>query len=111
MVKYTKFAISLPNELVEVLDSFAEYEGFTRSSAVAYLLAKGLSYQASVTNDFDFNNFFDIYTSEDGEEIFLRRKDVRLLDGAVWCFRLGRNTVITNKDFLPEEMKSNGSVE
>lgn len=110
MSNYTKFAISLPSALLEVLDSFAEYEGFTRSSAVAYLLAKGLSEQANLTNDFDFNKAFDVYTSEDGRSIYLRRKDVNFSCDSVWCFRLGRNSIITNSDFLPDEMKGNGEI-
>ena len=110
MSDYTKFHISLPNDLVEVLDGFAEYEGFTRSGAVAYLLSFGLCQQAKKTNDFDFNNFFDIY-EDNGKKIILKRKDVNLdKHDYFWEFSLGKNKKISDKDFVQSEIKK-GDVE
>ena len=105
MRDYTKFHISLPNDLVEVLDSFAEYEGFTRSGAVAYLLASGLCQHVQRTNDFDFNNVFDIY-EDDRKKIVLKRKDVNLdKQNYSWEFSLGKNKKISDKDFVQNEIK------
>lgn len=107
MSDYTKFHISLPNDLVEVLDAFADYRGFTRSGAVAYLLARGLCYEVSQTDEFNFNNVFDIYTDSDGKKVVLRRKDVNVdRHNYFWEFSLGKNKKISDKDFIQDEIKS-----
>lgn len=103
MRNYKKLAISMPVDMLEILDMYAEYEGLTRSGAIAYLLAKGLAFESAHSNSFDFDTILDISLSEDGEEVVLRRSDLQ--DTMVeWTFGLGQNRrkeyiIVSSKDF------------
>lgn len=96
---HRKIMISLPQEMCDILDDYADFYGFSRSGAIAFLLAKGLAQAAAETNDFDFNSVMDIDTSDDGKKIFIRRKDIKNYHRS-WCFALGRKgKVVSDKDF------------
>lgn len=106
--KYEKITISLPSDMLEILDTYAEYEGLTRSGSIAYLLARGLAEESTRSNGFDFISNFEICTKKDGEEIVMKRSDIQNLKVTEWVFALGRNrrresVIVSNKDFLEDE--------
>ena len=111
MKKYSKVNISLPTEMLEVLDLYAEYEGLTRSGAIGYLLACGLCQESLRTGGFDFDGEYDYEISEDGEKIVLKRSDIKNLKTVEWYMCCGMNRrkeqVIVDFNDFKEENESN----
>lgn len=104
MTQYGKLNISLPQEMLEIIDMFAEYEGLTRSGAIGYLLAQGLCMQSMRTNGFDFDNTFDVITLDNGETVTLKHSDVMNNRTVEWVMSCGRNrrkeiVTVSDKDF------------
>ena len=104
MKKSAVLNVTIPAEMLEILDLYAEYEGLTRSGAVGYLLARGLSYESDRTNGFDFDSPFDVYTKENGETIVLKRSDLHEHKIVEWIMSCGRNrrketVMVSDKDF------------
>lgn len=104
MKNYSSLNISMPSEMLEVIDLFAEYEGLSRSGAIGYLLAQGLCMQSSRTNGFDFDSPFDISTNDNGETVVLKRSDMKELKRVEWIMSCGRNrkkeeVIVSDEDF------------
>lgn len=104
MKKSAVLNVTIPAEMLEILDLYAEYEGLTRSGAVGYLLARGLSDESDRTNGFDFDSPFDVYTKEDGETVVLKRSDMTSYKCVEWIMSCGRNrrretVIVSDKDF------------
>lgn len=102
-----KVTITLPVQMIEVLDSYCKYHGMKRSSAIAFLLAQSLAVESVKTNGFDFDSIYDVVTAEDGKEYRLKRKDVQFKNGCdvgYWVYALGKNNqgeivFVSSKDF------------
>ena len=110
--KYGKLNISLPQEMLEIIDMYAEYEGLTRSGAIGYLLAQGLCMQSMRTNGFDFDNTYDVITLDNGETVTLKHSDAMNNRTVEWVMSCGRNrrkelVTVTDKDF--KEIKEDSS--
>ena len=75
-----KVSISLPPEMLEVIDSYCEFHSMSRSSAIGYLLARSLCHESYTTEGFDFNSPYIVEQLEDGTEYVLRRADVKTRD-------------------------------
>ena len=107
MKKYSKINISLPTEMLEVLDLYAEYEGLTRSGAIGFLLARGLFDASHRTHGFDFDSEYDYYITEEGEKIILKRSDLKNHRVVEWHMACGMNRrkemVAVNSDDFKEE--------
>lgn len=104
MKKYVKTAISMPAEMLEVIDLYAEYEGLTRSGAIGFLLARGLCLESERTNGFDFDSPYDCYTNDNGETVVLKRSDLHDHKVVEWIMSCGRNrrretVIVSDKDF------------
>lgn len=105
-----KLSITLPVQMIEVLDDFCKYHGMKRSSAIAFLLAQSLAVESAKTNGFDFESVYDV-VEVDGKEYVLKRKDVTFKDGhdiGRWIYALGRNNqgkviAVSSDDFENED--------
>lgn len=109
--QYTKINVTIPNEMLEILDMYADYEGLTRSSALGFLLAKGLLFESSRTNGFDFESPFDVFTKDNGESVTIKRSDVQNLTSVSWTMLIGRNkrkeeVIVSNDDFEQDNESS-----
>lgn len=101
--QYSKINVTMPNEMLELLDMYADYEGLSRSSALGFLLAKGLLFESSRTNGFDFDNPFEVYSNDDGASVILKRKEMNNIS-VTWQMLIGRNKrkesiIVSNEDF------------
>lgn len=104
MKNYSSLNISMPSEMLEIIDMYADYEGLTRSGAIGYLLAQGLCMQSARINGFDFDSPFDVYTDDNGETVVLKRSDIKNLKRVEWIMSCGRNrkkeeVIVSDKDF------------
>lgn len=104
MKNYSKMCISLPDDMLEVIDLYAEYEGLTRSGAIGFLLAGGLALASARTNGFDFDSPVDVYTDDNGETVVLKRSDLINHKTVEWVMSCGRNrrrelVTVSDKDF------------
>lgn len=99
-----KISICLPAEMLEVLDDYCQYHGFSRSGGIGYLLARALCEESVKTDGFDFNTPYAFIESKDGEEIVLTRADVTLnTSTSGWSFsmiksRRGRKDYVVVND-------------
>ena len=108
MRNYEKIAISMPAEMLEVIELYAEFEGLSRSSAIGFLLARGLALESARTNGFDFDSPIDVYSNDNGETVTIKRSNVKEHKTVEWVMSCGRNkrrefVTVTDKDF--EEVK------
>lgn len=97
-----KLSITLPAEMVDILDLYCDYNSMKRSSAIAYFLASGLCYESAKTNGFDFDMPYVIERTEDGEDVCFKRSEIRQ-ERTEWCYSLGANrqgkiVSVTSKD-------------
>lgn len=109
--QYTKINVTMPNEMLELLDMYAEYEGLTRSSALGFLLAKGILFESTRTNGFDFESPFDVFTKDNGESVTIKRSDIKNLSSVSWTMLIGRNkrqedVIVSNNDFDEHDNES-----
>lgn len=108
MRNHVKTAISMPAEMLEVIDLYAEYEGLTRSGAIGYLLARGLALESERTNGFDFDSPYDCYTNDNGDTVVLKRSDIKNKKVVEWVMSCGRNrrresVIVSDKDFKEDD--------
>lgn len=107
-----KVCISLPPEMLEVIDSYCEFHSMSRSSAIGYLLARSLCYESYTTEGFDFNSPYIVEQLEDGTEYMLRRADVktRKPNSVGWVFSMMNKSkqvvVVSEDDFKVDPDKS-----
>lgn len=85
-----KLSITLPAEMVDILDLYCEYNSMKRSSAIAYFVASGLCYESSKTNGFDFDMPYVVERTEDGEDVCIKRSQI-VQQNTEWCYSLGAN--------------------
>lgn len=98
-----KISISIPVEMLEVLENFSNFYGMSRSSAISFLLAQGLCFESSKTNGFDFESIVVSDVDRTGNRYTLKRKDVDANIGH-WEYTIGRNNqgkfvIVSSEDF------------
>lgn len=100
-----KISITMPVEMLEILNNYCEYHGMCRSSAIAFLLAQGLCSESIRTNGFDFDSVFSIEVGEDGKEYIIKRSQVtNINENNYWVYSIGKNKqgkecIISSDDF------------
>lgn len=98
-----KISITIPNEELEILDAFCRYHFMCRSSAISFLLARGLCSESMETDGFNFDSPFYVEKRDDGSSYVIKRKDVK--DSKVeWKFVCGKNSqgkicTVSSEDF------------
>ncbi len=85
-----KLSITLPAEMVDILDMYCEYNSMKRSSAIAYFMASGLCYESEKTNGFDFEMPYCVGRTEDGKNVYLKYCEIRQ-EETNWYYSLGSN--------------------
>lgn len=99
-----KISITIPNEELEILDAFCRYHFMCRSSAIAFLLAKGLFVESMETDGFSFDSPFCVQERYDGSSYVIKRKDVKE-SNSEWVFACGKNSqgkicTVSSEDFV-----------
>lgn len=100
-----KLSITLPAEMVDILDLYCEYNSMKRSSAIAYFMASGLCYESEKTNGFDFEMPYCVGRTDDGKNVYVRHCEIRQ-EETNWYYSLGYNrqgkTIIVDSKEIAE---------
>ena len=104
MKNFSKVNISMPTELLECIEDYADFKMMSRSGAIGWLLACALAVESERTNGFDFDTPWSVEYGKDGREIIVKRSDIVNGSTVEWFMSAGKNRrqetiVVNDKDF------------